>query len=119
MSRTHRRAVNASDSSRLAVAPCFLPNLLAGPYWVLGIGDDYEWTVVIGGQPTEQYDDGCTTREDGVNHSGLWLFTRAQSPSKASLDAMHHLLQAKGIATSRLHTVEHAGCKYKGDYIKK
>ena len=26
------RAVNAQDSSRLAVAPCFLPNILAGPY---------------------------------------------------------------------------------------
>ena len=112
------RANNATDSSRLLVAPCFLPNLLAGPYWVLGIGDDYEWAVIIGGQPTEEYADGCTTSEKGVNHSGLWLFTRAPVASKASLDAMHALLKAQGVAASRLHTVEQEGCLYKGDPIK-
>merc|ERR1719453_2139326 len=45
------RAVNATDSSRLAVAPCFLPNFLAGPYWVLGLGTaahgTYEWAAII------------------------------------------------------------------------
>lgn len=65
------RAVNAQDSSRLAVAPCFLPNILAGPYWVLGIGKakdgTYDWAVVIGGEPSVKWDDGCTTKEEGTN----------------------------------------------------
>ena len=38
------RATNASDTSRLAVAPCFLPNLAAGPYWLLGVGADIDAT---------------------------------------------------------------------------
>ena len=60
------RANDANDTSKLAVAPCFLPNYFAGPYWVLGVGPKYEWAVVIGGQPTEQQADGCTTKEEGT-----------------------------------------------------
>ena len=116
------RAVNNTDSSRLAVAPCFLPNILAGPYWVLGIGkaDDgtYEWAAVIGGEPSVKYDDGCTTKEEGTNNAGLWLFTREPKASKATLDAMHQLLKSKGVATSRLHTVAHEGCEYRGAVLK-
>ena len=112
------RAVDDKDSSKLAVAPCFLPNLFAGPYWVLGVGKDLEWAVVIGGQPTEVYPDGCTTKESGTYNSGLWLFTRAQIPKQESLDEMHVLLKSKGVATSRLHRVEHGGCKYEGAYRK-
>ena len=112
------RAVNEEDSSKLAVAPCFLPNYFAGPYWVLGLGEDYKWAVVIGGQPTEEYDDGCTTREDGVYNSGLWLFTRAQTATADDLKEMHALLKAQGVATSRLHPVKQAGCKYAGAYRK-
>ena len=63
------RAINDEDTSKLAVAPCFLPNFFAGPYWVLGIGTDYRWAIVIGGQPTEQFADGCTTREEGTYNS--------------------------------------------------
>merc|ERR1711861_27771 len=89
------RAVDSTDSSRLAVAPCFLPNILAGPYWVLGIGHDevtpgeYAWAVVIGGEPTVQWPDGCTTKESGTNGAGLWLFTREPVASKKQLEAMH------------------------------
>merc|ERR1712070_299166 len=110
------RAVNSTDSSRLAVAPCFLPNFLAGPYWVLDVGPNYSWAVVIGGQPTVQVEDGCTTKESGTYNSGLWLFTRKQVATKDDLEAMHALLKSKGIATSRLHPVEQAGCEYKGAY---
>lgn len=46
-------------------APCFLPNLLAGDYWVVAIGPSpasYEWAIISAGQPTVQYKDGCTTK---------------------------------------------------------
>ena len=116
------RAVNATDSSRLAVAPCFLPNILAGPYWVLGIGEakdgTYEWAVVIGGEPTVQHDDGCTTKEEGTNGAGLWLFTRARVAPKAALAKMHALLESKGVARSRLHPVAQKGCAYDGAVLK-
>lgn len=113
---------NNADASRLSVAPCFLPNLFAGPYWVLGIGrapdGTYEWAVVIGGEPTVEHPDGCTTKEEGTNGAGLWLFTRDRVASKASLSAMHKLLASKGVARSRLHTVAQAGCAYKGAVLK-
>jgi len=116
------RAVDAADTSKLAVAPCFLPNILAGPYWVLGIGKardgTYEWAVVIGGEPSVKWDDGCTTKEEGTNGAGLWLFSRTPVASKKALAAMHALLKAQGIARSRLHDVPHAGCKYAGALIK-
>ena len=44
--------------------------------------------MVIGGQPSEKYDDGCTTKEEGTNNAGLWLFTREPKASKATLDAV-------------------------------
>jgi len=116
------RANNDDDSSKLVVAPCFLPNLLAGPYWVLGVGTaadgTYEWAVVIGGEPTEQYPDGCTTKETGTNGAGLWLFSRTPVAPKAQLDAMHKLLEAQGVARSRLHPVAQEGCRYAGAFRK-
>ena len=41
-------------SNSIVNAPCFLPNALAGPYWVVAAGpspDRYEWGIVSGGQP--------------------------------------------------------------------
>jgi len=50
------------ETSKLAVAPCFLPTFLAGDYWILKAKEDaagrYEWAIVIGGQPTEKMSDG-------------------------------------------------------------
>lgn len=49
--------------SELTVAPCFLPNFLGGPYWVVAAGpsaDSYDWAIVSGGQPKKHYPDGCT-----------------------------------------------------------
>ena len=116
------RVVDKHDTSKLAVAPCFLPNILAGPYWVLGIGKskagEYEWAVVIGGEPTVEYADGCTTREDKQNNAGLWLFTRNRVATKEQLDAMHRLLKAQGVATSRLHPVAQEGCTYHDAVLK-
>jgi len=118
------RALNAKDASKLAVAPCFLPNLLAGPYWVIGVGEDegtqgeYSWAVVIGGEPSVQWPDGCTTKEQGTNGAGLWLFTRNPVATEHQLDKMHSLLKSKGIATSRLHSVAQAGCSYHGAVLK-
>ena len=37
-SRLCARAANSDDLSKLSVAPCWLINLFAGPYWVLDIG---------------------------------------------------------------------------------
>jgi lipocalin len=116
------RAADKDDTSKLSVAPCFLPNVFAGPYWILGIGKDgdgaYEWAVVIGGEPTVKWEDGCSTKETGVNNAGLWLFSRAPVASNSSIAAMHSLLEAQGVARSRLQPVAQAGCEYKGAILK-
>ena len=55
------RQSNTSDPARILNAPCFLPNILAGPYWVLGAGpqsDNYTWAIVSGGAPNVKYPDG-------------------------------------------------------------
>jgi len=123
------RAVDSDDPSKLAVAPCFLPNSLAGPYWVVavgidqvrvaeGLGPEYTWAVVIAGQPTIQLDDGCTTTETGVNNAGLWFFSRSPVAPLEQIAAMEAVLQAKGIASSELKDVVQAGCSYAGAFIK-
>ena len=76
------------------------------------------WAIVIGGEPNESVDDGCTTKETGINDAGLWLFTRTPVASADQLTAMHAVLEARGIGASRLHTVSQEGCKYEGAYIK-
>ena len=114
---------NASLPSKLLVAPCFLPNLAAGPYWILAVGTDaygrYEWGVVSGGQPTEQYSDGCTTKEKGVNGSGLWIFVRDPAAKQEVVDAARKALVDLGFTLQRLKNVEQDGCKYEGAVIKK
>lgn len=38
------REEDTSLPSSLLVAPCFLPNILAGPYWVVAIGEAEDGT---------------------------------------------------------------------------
>ena len=109
-----------------SVAPCFLPNVLAGNYWVLDVGVDtrtghYTWGIISGGQPTEKYDDGCTTKEKGENGTGLWIFVRDPSSAKRGskeMDEAFASLKRLGFTTSRLHTVPQEGCKYTGAVLK-
>ena len=78
----------------------------------------HQWAVVIGGNPTVAYADGCTTSETGINNAGLWLFSRSPVASDATMAAMRALLTAQNISQSRLHTVPHDGCKYAGAVLK-
>ena len=117
------RAKNESRPSELLVAPCFLPNFAAGPYWMIALGEDaetgkYTWAVVSGGKPTEKFPDGCTTKETGVNGSGLWIFTRSQIARPGDVEAAKKALQQLGYTTSRLKTVAQEACKYAGAVIK-
>jgi len=111
------REQDKSVPSKLLVAPCFLPNFLAGDYWVVGIGEDaatkkHAWAIVSGGQPTVEYADGCTTKKTGTNGSGFWFFTRAQVATPAVLAEMEAAAKKLGFTTSQLIDVPQAGCKY-------
>ena len=117
------RVADPDTRGALSVAPCFLPNFAAGPYWVLAVGTnnagEYTWGVVSGGNPTVQYNDGCTTKETGVNGSGLWIFTRAPVGSEEDVNAAKKALTNLGYTLQRLKKVVQTGCSYKGATIKK
>lgn len=113
-----------NDTARILNAPCFLPNLFAGPYWVLAAGPhsyNYSWAIVSGGEPDITYNDGnCSTSLKGINGSGLWLFTRERYGGFAmeSVSTMRNYLVNMGITTSQLLNVSQHGCNYTGAYIK-
>ena len=115
------RVLNTSESSRLLVAPCLLPNALGGNYWILAAGPEphhYTWAIIIAGPPTVKYVDGCSTAEKGVNGAGLWLFHRSPVAPSGDLLQMRHILRSQGIAISRLHPVPQDGCNYRNAYLK-
>lgn len=116
------RLPNEDETSKLLVAPCSLPNFLAGDYWVLGLGlradSSYEWALVSGGQPDRQYEDGCTTREDRATGAGLWLLSRDQILSDASMAAAKEVAASQGVTWSRMIDVPQASCEYSGAQLK-
>ena len=115
------RQPNQRQPSQLINAPCFLPNILAGPYWIIAVGPNnthYEWAIISGGPPTVKYPDGnCSTSLKGVNGSGLWLFTRERNGIKY-IPKMRSILINLGYTTSQLLDVNQTNCKYEGAYIK-
>lgn len=115
------RQEKPSDPAKLSVAPCFLPNFLAGDYWVVAAGptsENYEWAIISAGQPKTEYDDGCTTKETGINGAGFWFFTREKVASQATINEMMDKAEELGFTTSRLKKVEQEGCTYEGARLK-
>ena len=118
------RQLNSSNPAEIINAPCFLPNILAGPYWVIAAGPsshNYSWAIVSGGPPTVRYADGnCSTKLTGTNGAGLWLFTREPYGDFAinSVKIMRNILREIGYTTSLLLNVTQLGCNYSEAYIK-
>ena len=107
--------------SQLKVAPCFLPKYFAGPYWIVDYreGDD-GYALISGGQPSNLVEgensgcgaDGnspCCKTGDGINNSGLWIFTRQPNPSDALVEEVRAIAKQKGFSTSVLFDVTHDG----------
>ena len=116
----------------LKVAPCVLDKLrlfdvLAGPYWVVAVDDDYQWAIVSGGKPNVVKSTNpvtCTTKTGDsfldTNGSGLWLFTRDATGAAAAAysAAMLQILADKGIYAGDLVKVPQEGCTYDGANLK-
>ena len=103
------------ETNRLSVAPCFLPNVAAGPYWpVILKADDqgrYTAVAVIGGQPSVPQSDGCSlapvsevqfgTGVGGAgvsgnvrtqyDNEGLWILTRDRIAAPGAPHATVHI----------------------------
>ena len=120
------RVPNKTETGKLIVAPCFLPNIFGGPYWVLYAGpdpDNYQWAIVIGGQPTYCPTNTtntipCTTHETGINNSGLWIFSRERVMDDKIIENVITYLNSIGIYTGLLKDVEQKGCNYTNAFIK-
>ena len=116
------REPNSSSPEKLIVSPCFLPNILAGPYWIMAVGptpENYEWSIVIGGQPSVRTTNTtCTTKTSGVKGSGLWLLTRSRVLNHTIIDNMYKIMYEKGISKNLLKNVTQLGCNYTGAFIK-
>jgi lipocalin len=116
------RILDTSKPAELLVAPCQLPNVFGGDYWVIALGEDnnghYEWAVVSGGPPREQYEDGCTTSVTKTNGSGLWIFSRTPVMSDDNLATARQALVDLGYTLSQLLDVEQEGCEYSQAVIK-
>eukprot|EP00948_MAST-09A_sp_MAST-9A-sp1_P001755 g1755.t1 len=116
------RLPDAKEPAKLEVAPCFLPNVFAGDYWIIAAGpspSNYEWAIISGGQPTEKYNDGCTTKTTGVNGSGFWYFTRKQVASEETIAQMDAAAKKQGFTLSQLHDVAQDGCTYDQDPLQR
>lgn len=107
------RLTDEDEPSKIINAPCFLPNLLAGPYWVVAAGPSpqrYSWGIVSGGQPDVPAPDGsgCSNTEEGVNGSGFWLFSRSPTLSAQDLEDIRTVARMNGFALDRLRPGEYA-----------
>jgi len=103
-------AYSANSDSKLAVAPCFVPKLFAGPYWVVAYDETEGYALVSGGQPDEVGQDGGCTTGSGINNSGLWIFTRSQTRNDALIDQVRAIAKTAGFDTSVLNDVDHTSC---------
>ena len=95
---------DTTEPAKLAVGPCFLPSSLYGPYWVVLAGPDplnYEYALISGGQPTINTGNGCKTGE-GVNGSGLWVFSRDSVAPQSQIDMVIAQAKQLGYDTSVL-----------------
>merc|ERR1711933_175553 len=100
------------DGAKLQVAPCFLPQWFAGPYWVLEYNADPEngWALISGGAPEKEgANENCKTGT-GTNDSGLWIFTRKQERDDALVQKIKDLAEAKGFDTSVLKDTDQTNC---------
>ena len=94
---------------KLSVGQCFLPQALAGPYWVYAYDETQGYAAVGGGLPTESFPGGCRTGTGHVN-SGLWIFTRAQARSESIVQMVRGVLADLGFDVDVLRDVQQTGC---------
>lgn len=97
-------------ASKLMVAPCFLPKELAGPYWVVAYDESQGYALISGGQPTiPNGAEGCRTGE-GINNSGLWIFTRSPVRNDVLVNDVKAIAKNAGFDITVLNFVNQDGC---------
>jgi len=101
---------DANVKSKLKVAPCFLPKVFSGDYWVVAYSESEGYALVSGGQPTKQGQNGLCTTGTGTNGSGLWIFTRKQERDDALVTKVRGVATEAGFDVSVLNNVDQTNC---------
>jgi hypothetical protein len=92
---------------KAVIAPCFVPSMWAGDYWVVAFGKDEDWALVSGGAPNLKGTDGCKTNSlDG----GLWIFTRDQHRNESLVQKVRGVAKDQGFDLSVLLDTNHTSC---------
>jgi lipocalin len=103
------------SQSKLGVAPCFLPKYFAGPYWIVAYDEGEGYALISGGQPSIPTENGLCKSGDGVNNSGLWIFSRSQERNETLISKVRSIAEEAGFDTSVLNDVDHTACGLCGD----
>ncbi|CAD7966138.1 unnamed protein product [Amoebophrya sp. A25] len=100
------------DTGKLKVAPCFLPPIAAGAYWVLDYDEEVGYALVSGGPPKDKSNGKCKTK-NAVFNSGLWIFTRCPNADQEVIDQARNKAEELGFDLSVLKPVlHHKECRY-------
>jgi lipocalin len=99
------------DASRgkMEVGECFLPQLLAGPFWVYAHNETAGYAAVGGGAPSHEFDGGCRTGTGKIG-GGLWIFTREQQRDESIVQEVRSQLKSQGFDLDALLDVNQTGC---------
>jgi lipocalin len=100
------------EPSKLAVAPSFIPKYMSGDYWVIAYDEAMGYALISGGQPTIESDFGGCRIGEGINESGLWVFTRKQVRDETLIQQVRDIAAAQGFDLSVLKDVVQDGCVY-------
>jgi hypothetical protein len=74
--------------------------------------DVYNWALVSGGLPKNEGQDGYCKTGEGINNSGLWIFTREKMASPETVDTIRGIAKGLGYDTSVLLPVDQDGCLF-------
>jgi len=110
----YQTGTEGDDLSKLAVSPCFLPKVFAGPYWIVAYNETEGYALISGGQPFIRADPddisaGCKTGS-GTNNSGLWIFSRNQTRDDALVEKVRMIASDSGFDLSVLGDVNQTAC---------
>jgi len=92
------------DGSKLRVAPCFLPKIASGPYWVVAYEESEGYALISAGPPTRPGIDGCLTGESVIDQ-GLWIFGRSQMRDDKLVTTVRGIAKDAGFDISVLNDV--------------
>ena len=77
---------------------------------MLAYDESEGYALISGGQPTDETTDGLCVLGDGINNSGLWIFSRAQERNETLVQHVRDIATSQNIDVSILKDVNQTNC---------